>query len=108
MDGLYKGVSLSTDDLQAIASSKEILQKEFYKKFCLQNVEPDFLPILASFFFWIQGFKSMKFVTQAVRAQAQDYISCQIRKFSSTSNPTKITSTSSAAAQSTDLSTIRG
>ena len=53
MDGLYKGVSPSTDDLQAVVSFKEILQKELDRKFCLQNVEPDVLPALASF--WIQG-----------------------------------------------------
>ena len=74
MDGLYKGVNPSTDDLQAIVLFKEILQKELDRKFYLQNVEPDSLPVLASFL--DPRFKLMKFVTQAVRAQAQYCISC--------------------------------
>ena len=65
MDGLYKGVSSSTDDLQAteIKEFKEILQ-ELDRKFCLQNVVPDSLPVLASFL--DPRFMTMKFVTQAV------------------------------------------
>ena len=85
MDGLYKGVSPSTDDLQATVLLKEILQKELDRKFCLQNVEPDSLPVLA--FLLDPRFKSIKFVTHAVRAQAQDCIYFRMKKFSATFIP---------------------